>query len=820
MRFEVYQKWCLIGRAIAMLTLIATGLFLLGSGSGNLVHAAELSDTPKEESGWCHFSGGTVKGRLVAADGGSVDRMKVILSNSSGDYWSCVEDVDSDGTFKFSSVRAGTYDLKVYDWSDRWSDWYSDWHSELDKDPLVTTTVVLGSGETVDMGDIAVDGSSETTQPAIVQIDGTVVDENGALVTDIEACVSLRKVTSVLSTASLQSAESLSDAGSILYWCNYDSEYDYDDWINRTDWNTHDAWDSSYDSCGSHWDNHDSWGDWDNWDHHGGWDNHDSRSNYDNRYSSFDWFTDEYHRTRAYEWFDYDNYPKYTHVRNGEFEFDTREGQYELKLHIRRGSPYFIPAGQQQLVDFSTGGNSAVAIPVQRSSASASGTFFLPDTTDSPARRISGWVHAVNADDGMMVFAKINSQSAEYKLYLNPGQWQINYKLDGRSYLPFNPEVINITAARDDTLTVDFTLHQLDTTVRGTVTDKDGEELRHALVLLWPADRAANTAPWLVTKTDCNGEYRLQLSSDYTYAISAAAKDVDAGVPPTIVRGTPTADEDSTVNIQFLDSTATVAGRVTLPDGSNASYAEIVARSAGGQIVGTTADANGNYELALTNGVWEIKSGKYNHSDEELHRSAPDLLVDLSANATLDIALQPAGEEQPVGNPGSTTLPPPVKTEFVSGNGWSGSLSDGMSVAIPSGAMPTQKPVSLSIESVDDKMPAAIGNQPVDYAYSINAWESNSGQSLENGFRSKVALTLPYSPEAMQRARSSRSRLAPAYYDAQTKRWVTVNTFSHSSANNQIIVETDHFSLWSLVSVPVIEPSTLTLHVHLPVMVR
>lgn len=789
MLFRMYRNWPLVGRAITIVMLVVLGLIFVFAGNSDSVYASDLSGNQNEENQWCSYGDGAVKGRLVSADGGSVDQMKVILSGTSGHWWGCTQHVNADGTFEFSRLRAGTYNLKAYDRS-------AGWRTEPDVEPLV-----VEAGEMIDLGDVVVE-----TAPEIVEVNGTVVDSNGALATDIDACVSLRKITMNVTAAHLQAAD-------FITWCNYNQGYDYNDWDSKTDWNTHGAWDNYHAGCRGDWGGYNDWRD------------------YDNRYSYQNWFRDEHYQNDHDDWADGHNsyHSNRVRVSNGEFQFDVREGQYEATIYVKQDGPYLAPVGQPPImINATDGGDNTVTIPVERSATSIIGTFFLPaadetaETSDEPAKRISGLVQAVNVNDGTTVYAKIDRQSAEYQLHLTPGQWRINYRLDGKSYLPFNPETANITAVENQDQTLDFTLHPLDTTISGTVTDSDGDELKQALVLLWPADRADTTAPWMMTKTDCNGEYELRVSSDFAYAVTAADKDADAGVSPTATIVTTAADADSTANIQFLTSTTKLSGRITLPDGSNASHAELAARSSSGQIVGGKTDANGNYTLDLINDVWEVKAGHYNLYKNELNRSARDIQIDLSdtTDATLDIALLAADDEEPVSDPGLTTLPPPVQDEFASNEGWTGGLTDGMTVAIPGSAMPTNNEVSISIEIVDDNMPPATGSQPVGYSYSINAWDSQSGQAFDNDFRSTVALTLPYSQETMQQVSASGSRIVPAYYDEQQQRWIKVNTFSHNATNNQITVETNHFSFWSLVSELVVDPSTLTVHVHLPMVMR
>ena len=162
---------------------------------GNVAVGMAAPLTQQNEAGrWCtqtDENGGSVSGRVLDTAGEPAADITVVAYAQANTRSQCRTKTDDTGSFVLSNLSPQTYEVKV-----RVN------HRREDAIAPELDPVEVTAGATVALGDIQLEPVPET-----VSILGTVVDESGASVTDIEARAYLRQVTDGDATASADSAE-------------------------------------------------------------------------------------------------------------------------------------------------------------------------------------------------------------------------------------------------------------------------------------------------------------------------------------------------------------------------------------------------------------------------------------------------------------------------------------------------------------------------------------------------------------------------------------------------------------------------------------
>lgn len=175
---------------VSWIVVVSMMIGLLSSAAVGM--AAPLSQQ-NETGRWCtqaDENGGSISGRVLDAAGEPAADITVVAYAQANTRSQCRTKTDDTGSFVLSSLSPQTYEVKV-----RVS------HRQQDAIAPEIDPIEVTAGATVALGDIQLEPVPET-----VSILGTVVDGNGALVTDIDARAYLRKVTDGDATASAESA--------------------------------------------------------------------------------------------------------------------------------------------------------------------------------------------------------------------------------------------------------------------------------------------------------------------------------------------------------------------------------------------------------------------------------------------------------------------------------------------------------------------------------------------------------------------------------------------------------------------------------------
>ena len=187
---------------------------------------------------------------------------------------------------------------------------------------------------------------------------------------------------------------------------------------------------------------------------------------------------------------------------------------------------------------------------------------------------------------------------------------------------------------------------QADTvSISGKVTDTDGMPVdRLSIHVMEPGGRLVRAA-----FTSSDGRYivdRLARGKVYEVAVASVSQELGrrTGIP------------GGTTNIDMQVSLRKLRGQVTLPDGSPAATASVVAISLDWALERTTiADQQGKFELTqLPPTIWEVsaKADKFREKTAriDLNKSTDELRLKLDPNATVEVTVTEATSQRPLPN--------------------------------------------------------------------------------------------------------------------------------------------------------------------------
>ena len=127
------------------------------------------------------------------------------------------------------------------------------------------------------------------------------------------------------------------------------------------------------------------------------------------------------------------------------------------------------------------------------------------------------------------------------------------------------------------------------------------------------------------------------------------------------------------------------------------------------------------------------------------------------------------------------------------------SLSDGMEVLIPAGAIPIndETPMAqITVAPQSERLHRDLSRVPVGYGYDIIVTDMK-GQSIQGPFLKEVKMTIPLNPFFLDAMDMDVNDVVASSYDHKFNSWVSPNAMVVASEQNKIHVMTDHFSTWA-----------------------
>ena len=245
------------------------------------------------------------------------------------------------------------------------------------------------------------------------------------------------------------------------------------------------------------------------------------------------------------------------------------------------------------------------------------------------------------------------------------------------------------------------------------------------------------------------------------------------------------AGETLDITLQFEQADASISGSAKLEGGDNIDFGFCHAwseegRFSGGEIFG------GSYNIPLVEGNWHIgcdtKTVNGFFRSEEVVKT-----VVTGDELTQDFVLEEA----------DFIVPESFSTTFDSSQPKIITLSDGTTLNIPSGALASEGDVTVSADPNINLYHTAT-TRPLSFAWDFIATDSSDSEITE--FNSNITITIPYDAEYVAAQGLSVEDLTAKYFDETNNTWQSTAGITIDTENNLIIVNTDHFTNYAVVT--------------------
>ncbi|MEN6327791.1 MAG: carboxypeptidase regulatory-like domain-containing protein [Syntrophomonas sp.] len=388
-------------------------------------------------------------------------------------------------------------------------------------------------------------------------------------------------------------------------------------------------------------------------------------------------------------------------------------------------------------------------------------------------------ISALSTDDNEYVGCE-SALDGSYKLCLKPGN---KYKLTVwvKDYLE---KSVDITAAND--LLQDFDLEEQQV-IKGKVEDGTGQSLSNVWVEAFSEGGRSFGA---FTKTD--GTFVIYLPSG-SYVLLAAKPGY---YQQMVFKAETSSDTDYTIKMPLAEYS--ISGSVTDSNNKPLAYGNVWAQNEQGDIYQTKTDIDGNYNIGLYPGPWNLFA-----FGEGYQRSDPYNVTIVDSNTTCDIKLSDETDQEA---PGLAVL----KTNT---GGIVKDEENGLNLIVPPGMVGDLDEVTIITSKNNNLLPTTNYNPVASYDFSAF---TNTGSAIKNILSQNMEAHIRYTRDDLQIAgiednTSGEDSLCVAYFDEAAGNWVEVPSVQDTrdpdaNGGGMFIVRSNHFTEFS-----VVKPSHLIL---------
>ncbi len=484
--------------------------------------------------------------------------------------------------------------------------------------------------------------------------------------------------------------------------------------------------------------------------------------------------------------------------------------QYELGLHTPPGATYTLSA--TKIVDVVSSVDQEIELVVTLNDVTLQGHLYIDANSSGgydsgeEATGLRAFVNAHRAEGGWQMTETNNDGS--YSILVSAGEWRLDAWIDvfmtfgASKYMIVNEDVKDIVSA-GDTITRNFEVKELGSSISGTVTDPDGVAMDNVWIFVdygteeMISDFKGPGGPGVGTFTDISG--------DYTLNVAAGAYKVGAGIPPWDTRNLISPDlltvtvADSAAStgndLQFKSSDATIAGTITYDGENKAAFVRAWSDSGGGN---GTISTDGTYSLNVSSDdTWHISAAT--EISNVFYESAEASVTTVAGTNTQNLVLAQS----------TLSIPESKTASFDSSNSKSIILGDGLKVDAPAGSIQSSGTVTLTVTPKTDAKPDSK-DKPVGISYDFVAKDAD-GQAVTS-FANDVTVTIPYNEDVITAAGYSETDLSPKYYDETTGTWENWKAVVQDTDANTFTITTNHFTPGGLtggrVTAAAVTPST------------
>jgi hypothetical protein len=145
-------------------------------------------------------------------------------------------------------------------------------------------------------------------------------------------------------------------------------------------------------------------------------------------------------------------------------------------------------------------------------------------------------------------------------------------------------------------------------------------------------------------------------------------------------------------------------------------------------------------------------------------------------------------------------LPKSHTEMFYVADGWSYTLSDGTQIQIPANAVPVDQDetqVRAVIEPAPFLEPGDLYDPAIYYGYTITLFQAQSGKQVTQPLKADALLTLRYDEGVLTQHYANESQISPASFSAGL--WQPADRFVVNTTTNKVTVSTRTLGTWALV---------------------
>jgi hypothetical protein len=464
-------------------------------------------------------------------------------------------------------------------------------------------------------------------------------------------------------------------------------------------------------------------------------------------------------------------------IAGGTFAIYLPDGDYQIGAHLSPGSRWLT--GEAQAVSVAGGETVTLTFELVAQDATLHGALWAPREEVVPTG-VPGHVWASNP--WATAAGVINPANGAFHLGLAAGLWRLAYSVAPESNYVTLDHHLTIPLESGQTAFVPLPVAQRDATLQGIVLNPDGQPLAGALVAAEGLG-APIAQVTLRTLSGPNGYFRLDVPHGH-YRLRAGAGD-PAWLNPVLQNiVAPAGGTVSGITLLFREPDVALSGTTTIAgDPPVDGRVHLWAYSADGAGTHTSAALGELYTLALSsNSLWHV--GAALETGDSFYALRTRIVMG-AADESLDLVLG-----------GPFPKPGPVVATFESDEPQQLALADGTSIFIPAGAMPVSGTVTLHITPIAT-LPHQHHARLYKYGYAFIAIDE-TGRVIDESFDEAVVVTFSYDEAELARLGLREGRLRPAYYSTTTQSWTVPDSYVVDPAANQVTIEIDHFTDFSL----------------------
>ena len=489
------------------------------------------------------------------------------------------------------------------------------------------------------------------------------------------------------------------------------------------------------------------------------------------------------------------------------------DGGFELK--VRGGKEYwvgvevpphaeFVSGSTADPVPVPSGGHAPVTVSLPHKNAVIEGRLVISETT-IPAHGV--WAEVFGEDEhGHWVVAGVDPGSAWYHMGTISGTWNMRAWVDPGSDYVAVPTTTQVTVHAGEVTSppVDLPVWPINASISGHVLRPDGTPLPGTLIF---AEGESKFVGHFETRAESDefGFYELHVPEG-GYVVGAALPGDELeklgwlNPRPVDVPHVSTGGPATGVDLHFRELDGEIHGTITFAPG-------IVATATHPAYVWGWTDTGewAEVEAAMISGtdtftytmrvvsdtVWHV-GAVYEDRENGLYYESPEVDVLVPPTPPVGQAIQ----DLELGGP--WPLPQPFIVTFDATYMQTIVIPGGVELRIPPGALVYSGTVTLFIFPTYEMRPEP-GREIIGPGYEIWAVDQNGKEITQ--FKKKVVMTFSYPDDAKLALHGiSEHLLIPVYYSTLVGHWMLADSYVVDTVHNEITLQLDHFSKFSVMS--------------------